>query len=67
MQNEQANEPVELSTEDEIKIITDKCDKTNYKEILYATNFNSVDLSKATTDNRRTTDNRKDNTPSFSC
>ncbi|XP_018359875.1 PREDICTED: DDB1- and CUL4-associated factor 8-like isoform X2 [Trachymyrmex cornetzi] len=60
MQNEQANEPMELSTEDEIKITTDKCDKTNdvLKEILYATNFNSVDLSEATTS--------QDNSPSSS-
>ncbi|KAG5328834.1 DCAF8 factor, partial [Acromyrmex heyeri] len=51
MQNEQTNESVELSTENEIKITTDKYDKTNYvlKEILYATNFNSVDLLEATT------------------
>lgn len=51
MQNEQANEPMELSVEDEIKITTDKCDKTNdvLKEILYATSFNSVDFSEATT------------------
>ncbi|XP_011049475.1 PREDICTED: DDB1- and CUL4-associated factor 8-like [Acromyrmex echinatior] len=51
MQNEQTNESVELSTENKIKITTDKYDKTNYvlKEILYATNFNSVDLSEATT------------------
>ncbi|XP_018313580.1 DDB1- and CUL4-associated factor 8 isoform X2 [Mycetomoellerius zeteki] len=59
MQNEQANEPMELSTEDEIKITTDKCDKTNdvLKEILYTTNFNS-DLSEATTS--------QDNSPSSS-
>ncbi|KAG5325571.1 DCAF8 factor, partial [Pseudoatta argentina] len=51
MQNEQTNKSVELSTENEIKITTIKYDKTNYvlKEILYATNFNSVDLSEATT------------------
>ncbi|KYM99984.1 DDB1- and CUL4-associated factor 8 [Cyphomyrmex costatus] len=54
MKNGQANKPMELSAEDEIKITTDvitKCDKTNdvLKEILYSTNFNSVDLSKATT------------------
>ncbi|XP_018340404.1 PREDICTED: DDB1- and CUL4-associated factor 8-like isoform X2 [Trachymyrmex septentrionalis] len=60
MQNEQANEPMELSTDDEIKIITDNCDKTKnvIKEILYATNFNSVDLSEATTS--------QDNSPSSS-
>ncbi|EGI68614.1 PREDICTED: DDB1- and CUL4-associated factor 8-like [Acromyrmex echinatior] len=59
-QNEQANEPMELCTEDEIKITTDKCNKTNnvLKEILYATNFNSVDLSEATTS--------QDNSPSSS-
>lgn len=51
MQNEQASEPMELSAENEIKITTDKCDKTNdvLKEILYATSFNSVDFSEATT------------------
>ncbi|XP_012059605.1 PREDICTED: DDB1- and CUL4-associated factor 8 [Atta cephalotes] len=46
---EQANEPVELSAE--IKITTNKCDKTNYmlKEKFYSTNLNLVDLSQATT------------------
>jgi len=45
---EQANEPVELSAE--IKITTNKCDKTNYmlKEKFYSTNLNLVDLSQAT-------------------
>lgn len=59
MQNE-ANEPMELFVEDEIKITTDKCDKTNdmLKEILYATKINSVDLSEATTS--------QDNSPSSS-
>jgi len=60
MQNEQANEPMELSVEDEIKITTDKCNKTNdvLKEILCATSFNSVNLSEATTS--------QDNSPSSS-
>lgn len=59
MQNE-ANEPMEFSVEDEIKITTDKCDKTKdmLKEILCATNVNSVDLSEATTS--------QDNSPSSS-
>lgn len=57
IQNE-ANEPMELSVEDEIKITTDKCDKTKdiLKEILCATNVNSIDLSEATTS--------QDNSPS---
>ncbi|KAG5346848.1 DCAF8 factor, partial [Acromyrmex charruanus] len=48
VQNEQANKPVELSAE--IKITTNKCDKTNYmlKEKFYSTNLNLVDLSQAT-------------------
>lgn len=60
IQNERANEPMELSTEDKIKITTDKCDKSNdvLKEILYVTSFNS-DLSEATTS--------QDNSPSSSC
>ncbi|EGI69799.1 WD repeat-containing protein 42A [Acromyrmex echinatior] len=49
VQNEQANEPVELSAE--IKITTNKCDKTNYmlKEKFYSISLNLVDLSQATT------------------
>ncbi|XP_012540520.1 DDB1- and CUL4-associated factor 8 isoform X2 [Monomorium pharaonis] len=60
MQNEQqqASEPMELSTENEIK--TNKCDKTNnvLKEILYATSCNSIDLEATTS---------QDNSPSSSC
>lgn len=59
MQNEQTNEAMELSVEDEVKI-TDKCEKTDdvLKEILFASSFNSVDLSEATTS--------QDNSPSSS-
>ncbi|XP_071636980.1 DDB1- and CUL4-associated factor 8 isoform X1 [Temnothorax longispinosus] len=61
MQNERAGEPMELSAEDEIKITTNKCDKTNdvLKEILYATSCNPIDLSEATTS--------QNNSPSSSC
>lgn len=61
MQNKRANKSMELSMEEEIKITTDKCDKTNdmLKEILYATSLNSVDFSEATTS--------QDNSPSPFC
>lgn len=59
VQTERANEPMELSAEDEIKITTANGDKTNdvLKEILY-TSFHSVDFAEATTS--------QDNSPSSS-
>ncbi|XP_077262259.1 DDB1- and CUL4-associated factor 8-like isoform X2 [Temnothorax americanus] len=61
VQNERAGEPMELSAEDEIKITTNKCDKTNdvLKEILYATSCNPIDLSEATSS--------QNDSPSSSC
>ncbi|XP_011162164.1 DDB1- and CUL4-associated factor 8 isoform X2 [Solenopsis invicta] len=59
MQSEQVNEPMELSTEDEVKITTDKYETHDVlKEISNVTSFNTVDLSEATTS--------QDNSPSSS-